>query len=160
MKGISPLVATVLLIAFTIGVGGLISIFVTGLTTTSTGITSNQSEGLTKCAGTWINVYRVTNTTIFYTNPTSETIIGLTAVFSDGKKGVTILDQSLAIGESNFTDITNSTSNNGAAQTGLTGIKPGIGGAAGNTSVSLRGLCQSAVTAEGKCKQGQACWEA
>ncbi|MBI2547416.1 MAG: hypothetical protein HYW23_03140 [Candidatus Aenigmarchaeota archaeon] len=47
MKAISPMVATVLLIAFTIGVGALVSIFATSLTTSSTGIASNQSDALT-----------------------------------------------------------------------------------------------------------------
>src|SRR3972149_1745589 len=35
MKGVSPLVATVLLIAFTIGVGGVVSVWLSGFTTTS-----------------------------------------------------------------------------------------------------------------------------
>ena len=157
MKAISPLIAVVLLIAFTIGIGGLVSIFVTGLTKTSTGITSNQSESLTKCAGAWINLYKVTNTTIFYTNPTSQTLTGIVAILSDGKQSVTVLDQSLTSGESNFTDITNSTANSGGLLTGLTGIMHG--GAAGNTSVTVRGLCQTVVTVEGSCKSGQGCWQ-
>ena len=159
MKAISPLIAVVLLIAFTIGVGGLVSIFVTGLTTTSTGITQNQTASLSRCAGAWLNVYRVTNTTIFYSNPTTETITGLVAMFSDGKQSATVLDQSLTPGESNATDITKSTSESGAAQTGLTGITPGVGSPAGNTSVTVRGLCQTLVTVEGKCSTGRLCWE-
>jgi len=151
------MVAVVLLVAFTVGVGGLISIFATGLTTTSTGITTNSSESLTRCAGAWINVYSVTNTTIFYSNPNQQTITTLTAFFSDGKQSVTVLDQSLTVGESNFTTITNSTGAAGGT-TILTGITPA--GAAGNTSVTVRGLCLSTVTVEGKCRQGQGCWTA
>jgi len=44
MKGISPLVATVLLIAFTIGVGGLISVWISGFTQTSSKIVSKEGE--------------------------------------------------------------------------------------------------------------------
>ncbi len=160
-KAISPMVATVLLVAFTIGVGALISIFATGLTTTSTGITSNQSESLSRCAGAWINVYKVTNTTIFYSNPNSQTITSLVAFFSDGKQSASAIDQSLAIGESNYTEITNSTGASGGVGVSsgiLTGIRPG--GTTGNTSVILRGLCLSTVTVQGKCSQGDGCWEA
>ncbi|MBI2547417.1 MAG: hypothetical protein HYW23_03145 [Candidatus Aenigmarchaeota archaeon] len=161
------MVATVLLIAFTIGVGALVSIFATSLTTSSTGIASNQSDaltmasnqslGLSKCAGAWINVYRVTNNTIFYSNPNGQTITGLVAVYSDGKQSATILDQSLTVGESNSTDISNGTGS-ASGSTVYTGITPT--GATGNTSVTLRGLCQSTVVVEGKCKSGQVCWEA
>lgn len=164
MKAISPMIAVVLLIAFTIGVGGLVSIFATGLTTTSTGVTQNQSTSLSKCAGAWINVYRVTNSTIFYQNPTSQPITGLAAIFSDGKSSVTVLDQNLTAGEANFTEITNETSSRtgvgfagGSATAVLTGIAPGA--APGNTSVVLRGLCQNAVTVEGTCRNGQVCWQ-
>ncbi len=157
MKAISPMVAVVLLIAFTIGVGGLVSIFVTGLTTTSTGVTSNQSEALTRCAGAWLNVYKVTNTTIFYQNPTPQTITGIVGVFSDGKQSVSVFDQSLSVGESNYTEITNDTGRVGGTTVG-TGITPS--GASGNTSVTVRGMCQSLVTVEGSCRTGQKCWEA
>ena len=133
------MIAVVLLIAFTIGVGGLVSIFVTGLTTTSTGITGNQSEALTRCAGAWINVYAVDSDQVSYQNPTSQTITGITISFSNGTVQ-TNGDPSLTAGESNTTNITT---------TGLTG----------NTFVVVRGLCQSAVTVEGSCRTGQDCWD-
>ncbi|MBI2547245.1 MAG: hypothetical protein HYW23_02250 [Candidatus Aenigmarchaeota archaeon] len=50
MKGISPLVATVLLIAFTVGVGGLISIWVTGFTQTSTSTVSKSGQTQIICS--------------------------------------------------------------------------------------------------------------
>ncbi|MBI2543144.1 MAG: LamG domain-containing protein [Candidatus Aenigmarchaeota archaeon] len=50
MKAISPMIAVVLLIAFTIGIGTIVSIFATSLTTTSTGITGKSSENLTQCS--------------------------------------------------------------------------------------------------------------
>ncbi len=154
MKAISPMVATVLLIAFTIGVGGLVSIFVTGLTTTQTGIASNQSESTARCAGAWLNLYRVTNTTVFYQNPTNQNITRLVIMTSDGSQiPLSLTDQLLIPGESNSTNIGNSS---GTAW----GLKPGLGSAAGNTSVTIRGLCQSIVTVEGVCKQGQGCWQA
>lgn len=151
-KGISPLIATVLLIAFVVGIGGLVSLFATSLTTSSTGVTSNQSQSVTKCAGAYINVYRVTNTTVFYSNPTGQTITSLTIITSDGSQIVNPSGPSIAPGASNSTIVGVNTTN----PNGYTGLVPG--GATGNTSVTMRGLCQSTVPVEGTCKQGQGCW--
>ena len=52
MKGISPMVATVLLLAFTVAVGGIISVWMTGLTRT-------QTAGVTiaaQCASTRLDL--------------------------------------------------------------------------------------------------------
>jgi flagellin-like protein len=43
-KGISPLIATVLLIAFTVAVAGIVSVWITTFTTTSTQSVSGHSE--------------------------------------------------------------------------------------------------------------------
>ena len=153
------MVAVVLLIAFTIGVGGLIFTFSTGLTTTSTGITSNQSEALARCANVRIDVYRITNTTVAYSNPSSQTITGLVILFGSSSgtyTGVTTPDVSLTSGESNVTYITNSTGE-AILTTVATGIQPG--GAAGNTSVIVRGQCQTLVLVQGKCTSSDACWD-
>ncbi len=136
MKAISPLIATILLIAFTIGVGGLVSIFITGLTTTSTGVTSNQSEALTKCAGAWMSVYSVTSTKILVTNPNSQAITGIDYISGDG---YIVTDN-------------------------ITSLSPGASGsmlwtAGTNTSVTVRGQCQSIVSVEGKCTNAQDCWD-
>lgn len=137
MKALSPMVAVVLLIAFTVGVGGLVSIFVTSLTTTSTGITSNQSEALSKCAGAWLNVFSVDSDQVFYSNPNSQTITGITITFNNGTT-LTNGDPSLTIGETNATNFTT------------------IGS---NTEVTVRGLCQSTITVEGKCNNAEKCWD-
>jgi len=50
MKGLSPLVATVLLIAFTVGVGGLISVWISGFTQTSSRIVSQEGEKQIICS--------------------------------------------------------------------------------------------------------------
>jgi len=52
MKGISPMIATVLLLAFTIAVGGIISVWLTGMTRTQTaGVTTSA-----QCASTRLDV--------------------------------------------------------------------------------------------------------
>jgi flagellin-like protein len=43
-KGISPLIATVLLIAFTVAVAGIISVWLTGFTKTTTGTVGTQAN--------------------------------------------------------------------------------------------------------------------
>jgi len=50
MKGISPMVAVVLLVAFTVAIGGVLSVFFTSLTTTQTQQVSNQSSSIVKCS--------------------------------------------------------------------------------------------------------------
>jgi flagellin-like protein len=50
MKGISPMIATILLIAFTVAVGGIISVWLTGFTRTTTGGTEVKAEALTRCS--------------------------------------------------------------------------------------------------------------
>ena len=143
LKAISPMVAVVLLIAFTIGVGGLISTFVTGLTKTSTGITGNQSEALARCGGAWINVNSVQNTTVLYSNPNQVTITSVILVFDNGN--TVTGDTSMTSGESSVTSIsTGMVSSNFTTQNG---------------SLTLRGLCQATVTVEGRCTSIQSCWD-
>ena len=135
-KAISPMVAVVLLIAFTIGVGGLVSIFATSLTTTSTGIASNQSEALTRCAGAWIDVHSVTSTQVYYSNPNSQTLTTIILVPGNSVNTVTGAT-TLAPGASTVTSWTAGT----------------------NTSVIARGLCQTLVTVEGRCTSAHECWD-
>ena len=51
MKGLSPVVAVIILIAFAVAVGGLVSIWITGFAVSTTEFTSEQGEKLTECAG-------------------------------------------------------------------------------------------------------------
>ncbi|MEM5797188.1 MAG: hypothetical protein QW813_00780 [Candidatus Aenigmatarchaeota archaeon] len=136
MKAISPMIAVVLLIAFTIGVGGLVSLFVTGLTTTSTGITGNQSEALTRCAGAWLNIYSVTSNKVLVHNPNSQTITGIDVIAGSGEVVADAI-ASLAPGAT-------------ASATWTVGS---------NTSVTVRGMCQTLVTVEGKCTNKDECWD-
>lgn len=55
-KGISPMIATVLLIAFTVAVGGLISVWITGFTSTTTEEVGKQSETEIYCSYGGISV--------------------------------------------------------------------------------------------------------
>lgn len=59
MKGLSPLIATVLLIAFTIAVGGLISIWITGFTQTQTQSVGSQATTQITCSNGGIAISSV-----------------------------------------------------------------------------------------------------
>jgi flagellin-like protein len=48
-KGISPMIAVILLIAFTVAIGGIISIFFTTFTRTQTTTVSGQTEDQVRC---------------------------------------------------------------------------------------------------------------
>ena len=74
MKGISPMIALVLLIAFTIAVGGILSLLLTSYTTTATGAVETASTNQTKCFGTYIDIISVTRDAILATNRGSQTI--------------------------------------------------------------------------------------
>jgi len=68
MKGISPMIATVLLLAFTIAVGGIISVWLTGMTRTQTAGVTTAAQ----CASTRLDVTAKTYSSggliITYTN--------------------------------------------------------------------------------------------
>lgn len=59
MKAISPFIATVLLIAFTIGVAGIIGTFVHNMVSTQTGETFSASEKQAKCGSSVLQIDEV-----------------------------------------------------------------------------------------------------
>ena len=82
MKGISPMIATVLIIAFTIAIGGIISLFMTNLTKTTTGEAEKSAAGTSECGGAYIDIINVTTGTtgannIFVYNPSRNIIYTL-----------------------------------------------------------------------------------
>src|SRR3972149_3341144 len=56
MKGISPLIAAVLLIAFTVAVAGIVSVFFSNLTTTTTSAVNASTQVQVKCAGSSLKI--------------------------------------------------------------------------------------------------------
>lgn len=59
MKGLSPLLATIFVIAFTVGVAGILSVWLTGFATTQTQTVGSSGEKLSKCASSVIEVSSV-----------------------------------------------------------------------------------------------------
>lgn len=60
MKGISPIIATVIIIAFTIAVGGIMSVFSTGLLESTTQTVEEQVEEHVSCQDTQFKIEKVT----------------------------------------------------------------------------------------------------
>ena len=133
-KGISAFIATILLVAFAVAIGGLVSLWLTGTITLTTG--GVEVSNTTLCAGVQIDVDEVTATQFFYNNPSKQTISSMTAMTSDGSS-VTLTTASLTSNQRAYMNWTRGT----------------------NTSVKLRGLCRASISVEGECESGLSCWK-
>ena len=150
MKGISPMIATVLIIAFTIAVGGIISIFMTNLTKTTTGEAERTAAGTSECAGAYIDVINVTtgaaNTqNILVHNPSKNTIY-ITSAYDD------LGNVNSSIGFQTRLTSGSITTLNGTVVPGSNARK-----------ITLIGFCENAagttnVSISGTCPKGGSCW--
>jgi len=136
-KAISPMIATILLIAFTVAVGGIISVWLTGYTRTTSAAVSTATEDQIKCTGTYPDVYLVTNNSIIVRNPGSENIYNITCFTSDGTTLPSPTISTLVPGN----------------------VTPIIWTRGGNKSVVCSGLCRS-IGVTGECRSDQSCWAA
>ncbi len=136
MKGLSPVVATIILIAFAVAVGGLVSIWLTGFATSTTEFTSKRGEELTGCAGARLKVDSVSTANVIYSNPSSKTITNIT-VYDGSGRNLTYNASNLVSGQ-----VANLTWTRGT-----------------NTSILLKGICENTIPVEGACENGQSCWK-
>lgn len=130
------MIATVLLIAFTVAVGGILSVWLTSLTTTATNSAENSTTDQVKCASTWINVLSVTSNAVMITNRGSQTISSVNCFSGNGTNITLVATASLTAGSSNS----------------------GIWTRGTETSVICSGKCLS-TGVTGECKSGQSCWK-
>lgn len=137
MKGISTLLAAILLIAFTVAAGGIISVWITGFTRSTTGGVEATTANQTKCAGVYISVDSVGSAVIIYSNPSGQILTGIKAITNTGAT----------------VNITNDTLN-------PAGQSVGFWSSTGNTSVIFKGLCRASVPVQGSCQSGDNCWVA
>jgi len=136
-KGISPMIAVVLLVAFTVAVGGILSLWLTNYVTTTTGSVQTATENQTACVGTYPKILSVTETAVIVTNPGTENMNNLLCYSSSGKS---IYD---------LGNITNP-------------LTPGLTSSVSwgkdtNTSVICTGTCRG-IGVTGECKSTQSCW--
>jgi flagellin-like protein len=135
MKGLSPIVATIILVAFAVSIGGLVALWLTNFATSTTEYTSQQGDKLTACAGTRLKFDIVGASSIVYSNPTVKLVTNVTVYDMNGRN-LTFNAPSMAPGQ---------VANVSWAR-------------AGNTSVFMRGVCEGTIVVEGNCKTGQVCW--
>jgi hypothetical protein len=126
----------------------MISFWLTSFTSSSTGSVQSSTENQTKSAGVYIKIDSVkslggytgtsnTNTTVIYSNPSSQTISSISLISNGGET---------------FYGTTTSLSPAGVG-TAYLNLTSG-------TEILIKGLCQSSVAVEGKCKSTDTCWEA
>ena len=137
-KAISPMIAVVLLIAFTVAVGGIMSLWLTGYATTTTSSVETATVNQTKCAGTYVDVISVTSNAVLITNRGSE-IINSTSCYTGG--GETIPEDG-----GGFGTLTPGASNSTSWTRGA------------NTSILCTGSCLN-MGVTGECESGQSCWK-
>lgn len=133
-KAISPMVATILLIAFTVAIGGVISVWMTGYTRTSGATVSSITENQTACIGTYPDIISVTSNAILVTNRGSENITNLVCFASNGTQ---LMNTSTLIPGNTTAAIWNRSS--------------------GVTGVLCTGKCRT-IGISGECQIDEICW--
>ena len=152
MKGISPLIAAVLLIGFTVAVGGIIGIWLTSLTKTQTSTVEDFGEKQAKCAGSTLTIkeakYNMSSTfvnvTLTYETGT-ERLFNLTVEVSSG--GAT----TQSIPAYNISSDPFEPGESYAVAVSVAGMQlpPDY--------VRARAYCQDVIGIIGECKSGQSC---
>ena len=136
-KGISPMIAVVLLVAFTVAVGGILSLWLTNYATTTTESVQTATENHTACVGTYPKIISVTGTTVILTNPGTENMDNIFCYSSSGKSifDINNISNPLTPGSTSSVSWTRDT----------------------NTSVICTGTCRN-IGITGECKSTQSCW--
>jgi len=167
-KGISPMIAVVLLIAFTVAVGGILSLWLTTLTTTQTGATGTAAEKQILCARSVLEISEAkaelgaadsANITVFYKYG-SENLYNFTITFIDNQRN------SVTINNSAMGMVGNTQYNNTAGQyfepgmTSVWNVNSTMGLSLSGSSLQLvriRALCQTDYPVMAECKAGDSC---
>ena len=151
MKGISPLIAAVLLIAFTVAVGGIISLWLTSFSKTTTSAVQTSTEKQVKCASTVLEITSVSTSDnrIVVTNLGPQNVTLTSIVLSDGTVSNFQISEQLTAGSSYSINTTNSSI-----------ISPTIDFStkSGLAWVKVKGLCLGEVPIEGTCNSDESCW--
>ncbi len=153
MKGISPLIATILLIAFTVAVGGLLSVWFSTLTTSQTQTVQAGSDALASCATTSISIDSVRfvrNAASTWVNVTvassgSQNLKNLTITVS----GAGSVTRSVVFYNSSGDDFTPGSIFATSLSVPASSIPPEL--------VSATARCQSTLSKEARCASGESC---
>ncbi|MBS3055183.1 MAG: hypothetical protein J4452_01690 [Candidatus Aenigmarchaeota archaeon] len=143
MKGISPMIAIVLLIAFTVAIGGIMSVWLTGLTNTQTQQVSNQSAAQAKCTPALvIELVKAPSVVagalnITFSNPSQQTINAISALIPNNMTTITLSATSLLPGDV------------GTARVNVSSLP---------TFVRVLGTC-SGLPVSATCENSMSCWQ-
>jgi FlaG/FlaF family flagellin (archaellin) len=150
MKGISPVVSTVLIIAVAVGAVGIISIFFSSYISQNTASIEKRTTGVSECSGVFLKVDDVNSTskTIVVSNPSKNRVYTTSILDSAGNINDTASAVQKSISAGGITSITTA---NVPVNT--------------STRVTVKGFCETSeggvssnVTIEGICDKGTNCW--
>ncbi len=110
MKGLSPLVAALLLIAFTVAVGSIISVWIGGLTIEQTKSTSASSDKLLKCSKSVLDITQVQGKIFSSPKGTTYGDFNVTFVYSTGSED--LYNFTIALTDNGGNVIQNTTASN------------------------------------------------
>ena len=130
------MIAVVLLVAFTVAVGGILSLWLTSYTTSTTGNVETATTNQTKCAGSYIDVISVTSDAVLITTRGSETLSNVNCFVGNGTNVTSVAVTSLGSGA----------------------INSGTWSRETETSILCTGSCLN-IGISGECKSGQSCWK-
>ncbi|MEM5811542.1 MAG: type IV pilin N-terminal domain-containing protein [Candidatus Aenigmatarchaeota archaeon] len=154
MKAVSPLIAAVLLIAFTVAVAAIIGTFLTGLTRTTVGGVERGTAGQAECAGVYIDVlqYNSNAGTAAFRNPSGSNRIYVTSAVNES-----------GISTRNFTTIVLEP---GRVKTAILNVSTNethvFDSLKSAKKVTFLGFCETTagqnISITGECSKGQPCW--
>ena len=153
MKGVSPLIASIILIGFTVAVGGIIGMWLTTLSRTQTGIIENIAEKQAKCSSSTLVIkeakYNLSSTLVNVTvthETGSEKLYNLTIEVSGGGKT-----------SKSTTNFTNASDPFEPGQSYAVSVNTANGATLPPEYVRARSFCQDVIGVVGECKSGQPC---
>jgi flagellin-like protein len=145
MKGISPMLATILLVAFTVAVGGMISLWMSGFFSSTQAGTEARTTALTKCSNARFSIMSArgtsSNATVITHYSNDLNVYPQVVRFSDGTINTTFTPKTAIAGGSIATL-------NAQYPTGV-------------TFVTVSGSCEYGtvnVSVEASCRKGEDCW--
>lgn len=152
MKGISPLIASVLLIGFTVAIAGIISIWLATLTKTQTSIVEELGEKQAKCAGSALAIKEAKYNL-------SSTYVNITLTYEAGTERLFNLTVEVSGGGA-------TRQSTPAYNTSSDPFEPGESYAVAINAAGIkippdyvraRAYCQGIIGVVGECKPGQPC---
>ena len=133
------MIATVLVVAFTVAVGAILATWFTGITRTTTAGTETQSQAIIKCANSGFDVISVTNNAVTVTMSSGDVKIYTKFIRAGDGTVITATDTLTSSGDTAPLNWTKGT----------------------NTSVTVSALCEYGTfntTIEASCQVGESCW--